>query len=236
MRIIHYSLSALALILGASPLMRSPVGMLPIVHVVDTVFVSDRIDYDKLASHVIQRMKSRPPNPTVIDGDLIVNGRLGIRGAPEPQTDHAMTIHGKGSSDILFVSNEGLQDPQRTANEHRHVASIGVAQDGGLRLGQNSLCYADARGCAPDDKYRRVAYTGYDSMGDLSLFLADVDSVSGVAKGAVAQNMVFSLIAWDGNIHIAAMRPGQRILFNGSTRVNASDLVWEVPLYPPTGH
>lgn len=235
MRIVQYGVSSLAIVLGASPLVRSPEAP-RVVHVVDTVVVSERIDYDKLTSQVVERMKIQAPNPTVIDGDLIVNGRLGIRGAPEPQTDHAVTIHGKGSADILFVSNEALQDPQRTANEHRHVGAIGVAQDGGLRLGQNSLCYADTRGCAADDKYRRVAYMGYDSMGDLSLYLADVDSVSGVTKGPVAQSMVFNLISWDGHIHIAAMRPGQRILFNGSTRLNASDLVWEVPLYPPAGH
>lgn len=209
------------------------------IYVVDTVFVRAAaipIDDDEIVSRVVARIKTQSANPTVIDGDLIVNGRLGIRGAPDPQTDHTVTIHGKGSADILFVSNEALQDPQRTANEHRHIGTIGVAQDGGLRLSQNSLCYADARGCVADDKYRRVAYMGYDSMADLSLYLADVDSVSGGTKGAVAQSMVFNLLAWDGHIHISALRPNQRIFFNASTTLNASNLVWEVPLYPPGGH
>jgi hypothetical protein len=206
-----------------------------VVHVVDTLYVeqvvTERFDYDKLAALVVHRMKKSAPNPTVIDGDLIVNGRLGIRGAPEPQTDHALTIQGKGTDEILFESNEAMQDPQRTANQHRHVGSIGVEQDGGMRFSQNSICYADTRGCAPDDKLRRVAYAGYDSMGDMSFFLADVDSTTGVVKGPVAQSLVLNLLAWDGNIHISALRPNQRILFNASTTPNASDLVWEVPLF-----
>lgn len=234
MRAAHYALSSLAVAIGASPLIHPTQSDKPrTVYVVDTVYVrsSEPIDYDRVASRVIDRMKSHAPNPTVIDGDLIVNGRLGIRGAPEPQTDHALTIHGKGSTDILFVSNEALQDPQRRANQHRHVGAIGVAQDGGLRLSQNSLCYADTRGCVPDDKNRRVAVAGYDSMGDMSFFLGDVDSTTNVVKGAVAQNLVLNLLAWDGNIHISSLRPNQRIFFNASTTPNASDLVWEVPLY-----
>ena len=235
MRAALFALSFLAISLGASPLIRT--AETPrVIHVVDTVYISERVDYEKVVSQVVARMKETAPNPTVIDGDLIVNGRIGIRGAPEPQTDHALTIHGKSSTEILFVSNEGLQDPQRTTSQHRHIGAIGVAQDGGLRLSQNSLCYADNRGCLPDDKHRRVAYSGYDSMGDMSFYLADVDSTTGVAKGPVAQSLVLNLLAWDGNIHISSLRPNQRIFFNASTAVNASDLVWEVPLYPQGGH
>ncbi len=45
------------------------------------------IDYDVLATRVLAKMRERQQGPTVIDGDLIVEGRLGLRGSPEPGTD-----------------------------------------------------------------------------------------------------------------------------------------------------
>jgi hypothetical protein len=177
-------------------------------------------------------MKRDAPSPTVIDGDLIVKGRLGVRGAPEPETDYAVTIHGEGTADIFFAANESLADPQRAGNQHRHVGSVGVAQDGGLRFAQNSTCYADARGCTVDDKLRRVAYAGYDSLGDMSFFISEVDSLTGTPTAPRAQSLVLKLLDWDRNIHIVSHRPGQRIFFNGSTVLNAADLQWEVPLHP----
>ena len=235
MRITEYALTLLAVAGGTSPLLlRSPLETKDrIVYVVDTVFVkAPPIDYDVLASRVLSRMRKSAPNPTVIDGDLIVKGRLGVRGAPEPETDYAVTVHGPGTADILFIANEALLDAQRAGSQHRHVGTLGVAQDGGLRLAQNSVCYPDTRGCAPDDKLRRVAYTGYDSLGDMSFFISEVDSLTGTTTAPRAQSLVFKLIDWDKNIHIVAHRPGQRILFNGSTTLNAADLQWEVPLHP----
>jgi hypothetical protein len=202
---------------------------------VDTVFIRTPAalthrDYDAIASRVESRMKARSADPTVIEGDLIVKGRLGIRGAPEPNTDYAVTIHGPGSADILFISNEAMADPQRVGSQHRHVGNIGVAQDGGLRLGQNAVCYPDARGCAADDWKRRYAYAGFDSMGDMSFFLSNVDSLTGAITAPRSQSLVFHLLGWDNNIHIAAHRPGQQIIFNGSTTLTAEDLAWQVPL------
>jgi len=142
MRITEYALTLLAVAGGTSPLLlRSPLETKDrIVYVVDTVFVkAPPIDYDVLASRVLSRMRKSAPNPTVIDGDLIVKGRLGVRGAPEPETDYAVTVHGPGTADILFIANEALLDAQRAGSQHRHVGTLGVAQDGGLRLAQNSL-------------------------------------------------------------------------------------------------
>src|SRR5438309_4475679 len=105
MRITEYALTLLAVAGGTSPfLLRSAHETNGrTVHVVDTVFVKEPpIDYDVLASRVLTRMKKNAPNPTIIDGDLIVKGRLGVRGAPEPETDYAMTVHGSGPADILF--------------------------------------------------------------------------------------------------------------------------------------
>ena len=233
MRIAQYAIALFGLAGGVSPLLRSDAKENRIVYVVDTVFVKDPpIDYDVLASRVLSRMKKNAPNPTVIDGDLIVKGRLGVRGAPDPETDYAVTVHGPASADILFIANEALLDPQRADNQHRHVGSIGVAQDGGLRLAQNSACYPDARGCPPDDKLRRVAYAGFDSLGDMSFFVSEVDSLTGKPTAPRAQSLVFKLLDWDKNIHIVAHRPGQRIFFNGSTTLNAADLQWEVPFHP----
>jgi hypothetical protein len=233
MRITQYALAISAFAGGVSPLLRSHALENRTVYVVDTVFVKDRpIDYDVLASRVLTRMKKTAPNPTVIDGDLIVKGRLGVRGAPDPETDYAVTIHGPGTADILFIANEALLDPQRAGNQHRHVGSVGVAQDGGLRFAQNSACYPDARGCVPDDKRRRVAYAGYDSLGDMSFFISELDSLTGAPTAPRAQSLVFKLLDWDRNIHLIAYRPGQRIFFNGSTTLNAADLQWEVPLHP----
>jgi len=235
MRIAQYAITLFTVAGGTSPflLRHAQPATNRVVYVVDTVFVKEPpADYDEIATRVVARMKKAAPNPTVIEGDLIVKGRLGVRGAPEPETDHAITIHGPGSADILFVANEALLDPQRAGNQHRHVGTVGVAQDGGLRLAQNSVCYPDSRGCTPDDKLRRVAYSGYDSLGDMSFFISEVDSLTGAPIAPRAQSLVFKLLDWDRNIHIVAYRPGQRIFFNGSTTLNAADLQWDVPLHP----
>jgi len=197
----------------------------------DTLYVAAApVDYDRLAREVRARM-NRDDKPMVVDGDLIVKGRLAVGGAPESGTDYPVTIHGPHSSAIRFLSNEALQDPQRTANQRRHVGGITLSQDGGLRLDVNSTCYTDARGCIVEDRARRRAYTGYDSMADWSMYLSDVDS-TGKETAVRAQSLVFGLIGADGHIHINAFRPGQRVFFNGSTTINAGDLQWEVPLVP----
>jgi hypothetical protein len=202
---------------------------------VDTVYVMKEvpIDYDELARHVALRLEhQQAANPTVIEGDLIVKGRIGIGGAPEPGTDYGLTIHGPNSASLRFVSNEALKDPQRAANQHRHVGTISVSQDGGMRLDQNSTCFNDQRGCTTEDRARRRAFTGYDSMGDYAFYLSDVDSLTGQTTAPRSQSLVFQLIGEDGHIHINAFRPTQRIFFNGSTTTNAADLQWEVPLAP----
>jgi len=205
-----------------------------VVHVIDTVFVRTAppaIDYDELARRVAVRMKSAA-NPTVIDGDLIVKGRLAVGGATEPGTEYGVTIRGPVTSSLRFISNEALKDPQRTARQSRHVGTLSLAQDGGLRLDQNSTCYSDERGCIAEDRARRRAYTGYDSMGDYTFYLSNVDSLTGQTDAPRAQSLVFSLIGDDGHIHIYAFRPTQQIFFNGSTTTNAGDLQWQVPLTP----
>jgi hypothetical protein len=179
------------------------------------------------------RIKSdQAKEPTVIDGDLIVKGRLGVGGAPEAGTDYGITVRAPISSAVRFISNEALKDPQRTANQHRHVGTLSLAQDGGLRLDVNSTCFTDSRGCITDDKARRRAFTGYDSMGDYAWYLSNVDSLTGQTDAPRAQSLVFHLIGDDGHIHITAFRPTQKIFFNGSTTINAMDLQWEVPLVP----
>jgi hypothetical protein len=197
---------------------------------VDTVYVKSSVDYDEVARRLAARIGPRD-NPTVIDGDLIVKGRLGIGGAPEPGTDYGVTIRGPITSSIRFISNEALNDPQRTANQHRHVGTLGLAQDGGLRLDVNSTCFTDQRGCTTEDRARRRAYTGYDSKGDNAFYMSDIDSV-GQTTAPRSQSLVFSLIGEDGHIHIYAFRPTQQIYFNGSTTTNAGDLQWQVPLAP----
>lgn len=201
------------------------------------------VDYDSIVRAVIAQLDERDKarasahsrsagskdDPTVIQGDLIVRGRLAVGGAPEPGTAQPVTIHGTGGAGIFFVANEALRDPQRDSSQHRHLGSIGVSQDGGLRFSQNSICYSDARGCVADDKKRRVAYAGYDSMGDMSFYLANVDSTTGAMVAPNAQSLVFRLIDWDGQIHIVAHRAGQKIFFNASTKQWASDLQWEIP-------
>src|SRR6185503_9518807 len=99
-----------------------------VVHVIDTVFVRTAppgIDYDELARRVAVRMKSAA-NPTVIDGDLIVKGRLAVGGAPEPGTEYGVTIRGPVTSSLRFISNEALKDPQRTARQSRHVGTLSL--------------------------------------------------------------------------------------------------------------
>lgn len=202
------------------------------IRVVDTLYITRAapIDYDELARHVAARMKNQA-QPTVIEGDLIVKGRLGVGGAPEPGTDYGITVRGTVASSLRFISNEALKDPQRTANEHRHVGTLSLAQDGGLRLDVNSTCFTDQRGCTTEDRARRRAYTGYDSMGDYAFYMSDIDSL-GQTTAPRSQNLVFSLIGEDGHIHIYAFRPTQQIYFNGSTKTNAGDLQWQVPLAP----
>ena len=64
------------------------------IRVVDTVFVERPIDYDEVARQVALRLGSSSANPTVIEGDLIVKGRLGVGGAPEPGTSYGITVRG----------------------------------------------------------------------------------------------------------------------------------------------
>lgn len=241
MRISEFALSLLAVAGTALPLpRRTTPAESRVVYVVDTVFVRSpgaahavpaKIDYDEVTRRVLARLAEHQSQPTVIAGDLIVKGRLGVRGAPEPGTDHAVTIHGPGTADILFVANEALLDPQRENTQHRHIGTVGVAQDGGVRLTQNTMCYPGARGCIAEDVRRRLAHSGFDSMGDWSFYLSNVDSLTKKPTAPSAQSLVFKLLDWDGNIHIASHRPGQRLYFNGSTKLWASDLVWEVPLH-----
>lgn len=200
----------------------------PIVRATDTVYVREAVDYDELARRVAVRLASRQ-EPTIIEGDLIVKGRLGIGGAPEPLTSYAVTIRGPEDASIRFIANEALRDPQREGSQHRHVGVVGVSQDGGLRLDQNSTCFTEQPECTVDDKLRRRAYSGFDSMGDMSFYISDVDSISGKETAPRSQSLVFRLLDWDGNIHIHAHRPGQRILFNTSTALHAADQQWEVP-------
>jgi hypothetical protein len=195
----------------------------------DTVFIAAKIDYDELARRVTARL-NQSPRPTVIDGDLIVKGRLGVGGAPEPGTSYALTIRGPDDASIRFISNEALRDPQRVGTQHNHVGSLGLGQDGGLRLDQNSTCFSGNRGCEVNDRRRRRAYSGFDSMGDMSFYISDVDSLTGRETAPRAQSLVFRLLDWDGNIHLHSHRPGQRIYFNSSTTLHAADLQWEVPL------
>lgn len=240
MRINEFALTVLAVAgTTSSFLVRLPAAETRVAYRVDTVFVHSShaddtapasIDYDELTARVLARLADPQSQPTVIAGDLIVKGRLGIRGLPEPETDHAVTIHGPGTADILFVANEALLDPQRENTQHRHIGTVGVAQDGGLRLTQNAMCYPGARGCAAEDVRRRLAHSGFDSMGDWSFYLSNVDSATKQPTAPSAQSLVLKLLDWDGNIHIASHRPGQKIYFNGSTKLWASDLVWEVPL------
>jgi len=201
------------------------------VVVVDTIFVKPpAIDYNEIARRVA-RLNRAEQGPMTIDGDLIVKGRIGVGGSPEPGTNYPITVHGQGDSRILFVSNEALNDGQRIGTQHRHVGAVGVSHDGGLRQDQNAVCFADSRGCVVDDRRRRRAYSGYDSMGDMSFYLSDVDSLSGQATAPNMQSLVLRLIDWDGNIKFTAHRPGQRIFFQGSTTPRAADIQWEVPLH-----
>jgi hypothetical protein len=229
MRSIAYLLAAAAI---ASPAVGASLGSpSPSIRAVDTVFVKEAIDYDRLADHVALRMKSRSET-TVIDGDLVVKGRLSVGGEPEKGTDYGVTIHGPVSAGLRFISNEALKDPQRTANQHRHVGTLSLAQDGGLRLDVNSTCFTDSRGCVTEDRARRRAYTGYDSLGDYTFYLSEVDSLTGAPTAPRSQSLVLTLIDFDRNIHINSMRPNQLIYFNGSTTLNATDLQWQVPLAP----
>jgi hypothetical protein len=216
--------------LATSPSFRLPSEpQLKVVRVVDTIYVKPtQLDYDEIARRV-NRLNSAREEPTVIQGDLIVKGRIGVGGDPEPDTDFAVTIHGQNSASLRFISNEALKDPQRDGSQHRHVGTLNLAQDGGLRLDQNATCFPDSRGCLVDDKSRRHAYAGFDSMGDMSFYLSDVDSASGKDTAPRAQSLVFRLMDWDGQIHLRAYRPGQKIFFNASTAINAGDLQWEVP-------
>jgi hypothetical protein len=221
---------ALLLALVATPfLVKGESGGDRVQSLTDTVFVKQAVDYDELARRVAARLESSAANPTVIEGDLIVKGRLGVGGAPEPGTSYGITVRGPRDAAIRLIANEALEDPQRRDSQHRHVGTVGVSQDGGLRLDQNSTCYSDQRGCVVDDRQRRRAYAGFDSMGDMSFYISDVDSTTGAETAPRAQSLVFRLLDWDGNIHIHAHRPGQRIFFNASTAIHAADLQWEIP-------
>ena len=221
-------IAACAIIAVATAPLSRPETLGPGVARVDTVYVQATVDYEELSRRVAARL-SQNATPTVIEGDLVVKGRLGVGGDPEPGASYGITVRGPEQASIRFIANEALKDPQREGTQHRHVGSIGVSQDGGLRLDQNSTCLDQGRGCIVDDKRRRRAYSGFDSMGDMSFYISDVDSLTGKETAPSAQSLVFRLLDWDGNIHVHAHRPGQRIFFNTSTALHAADQQWEVP-------
>ena len=226
-----FAFGALIAIAALSVVAESTLPEPRVIRVTDTIYVKAQpLDYDELARRVSLRLASE--NPTVIDGDLVVKGRLSVGGDPEPGTSYGITVRAPVSAGLRFISNEALKDPQRVANQHRHVGTLSLAQDGGLRLDVNSTCFSDARGCVTEDRARRRAYTGYDSRGDYAFFLSDVDSLTGAPTAPRSQSLVLTLIDWDNNIHINSMRPNQQIYFNGSTTLNAADLQWQVPLAP----
>jgi len=231
MQIDRLALAALVAVVGAPMLSNASRPETRETHAVDTLYIDREIDYDELSRRVAARLK-KDAQPTVIEGDLIVKGRLGVGGAPEPGTDYGITIRGPITSSLRFISNEALKDPQRANDQRRHVGTLSLAQDGGLRLDQNSTCFGDARGCTTEDRARRRAYTGYDSMGDYTFYLSDVDSLSGQPTAPRSQSLVLQFIGDDGHIHFNAFRPTQQIFFNGSTATNAADLQWQVPLAP----
>jgi len=231
MQINPLSAFALAASIASTIYANKPVTSAPPETRVDTVFVKPTIDYDEVARRVAAQLQMQAKT-TVIDGDLIVKGRLGVGGAPEDGAGYGITVRGPISSSLRFISNESLKDPQRADNQHRHVGTLSLAQDGGLRLDVNSTCYADDRGCITEDRARRRAFTGYDSMGDYAFYLSDVDSVSGQPTAPRSQSLVLRFIGDDGHIHFTAFRPTQQIFFNGSTTVNSADLQWQVPLAP----
>ena len=229
MKPVKIALVAIAAAASAPVLVQAARPEMRIVRVTDTVFVKQAVDYDELARRVAIRLAKTEAEPTVIEGDLIVKGRLGVGGAPEPGTQYGITVRGPNDASIRLIANEALKDPQRIGSQHRHVGTIGVSQDGGLRMDQNSTCFTDQRGCVVDDRKRRRAYSGFDSMGDMSFYISEVDSTTGAETAPRAQSLVFRLLDWDGNIHIHAHRPGQRIYFNASTALHAADLQWEIP-------
>jgi hypothetical protein len=229
MKSIVFLVAGLA-VASASPIVYTAARPIPeVIRVTDTVYVKAAVDYDEVARRVAVRMAPNAAAETVIEGDLIVKGRLGVGGAPEPGTPYGITVRGQDDASIRLISNEALRDPQRGGTQHRHVGTIGVGQDGGLRMDQNSTCLTGDRGCTVDDRRRRRAYAGFDSMGDMSFYISDVDSTSGAETAPRAQSLVFRLLDWDGNIHIHAHRPGQRVFFNASTAIHAADLQWEIP-------
>ncbi len=181
---------------AVAPWMAMAAGPEPrVIRVTDTVFVRPTAEYAELARRVAL-LENRADEPTVIEGDLIVKGRLGVGGAPEPGTSYGITIRGPDDASMRFISNEALRDPQRAGNQHRHVGSLSLSQDGGLRLDQNSTCRDGGRGCTVDDLRRRRAFSGFDSVGDWSFYLSDVDSLTGRATAPPAQSLVFKLIDW----------------------------------------
>ncbi|HEU4879780.1 MAG TPA: hypothetical protein VFT21_10015, partial [Gemmatimonadaceae bacterium] len=109
---------------GSGPLLLQAARPEPrLVRMVDTVFVKPApIDYDELARG-IARIQQAAAKPTVIEGDLIVKGRLGVGGPPEPGTDYGITVRAPNSAAIRLISNEALADPQRAGNQHRHVGA-----------------------------------------------------------------------------------------------------------------
>ena len=124
MRYAGFAITALVAA-GSTSVLPPVVGRLahPVV-IVDTVYMkSPAIDYAEVARQVAL-ISRQQQGPTTIDGDLIVKGRIGVGGVPEPQTNYPITVHGSGDARMLFISNEALSDGQRVGTQHRHVGAI----------------------------------------------------------------------------------------------------------------
>jgi hypothetical protein len=153
----------------------------------------------------------------IVNGDLIVRGRVcafygNIGSFPRDscQPIGAMfQAFGEGA-DVFLASNLAGLNSQ---SPRPHGARIGLAPDGGIRIGNNEPFNNPFY-----DDQRPWAYTGYDSQSTWSMYQNAPGHES-------AQDIIWVFDEALKTVWIQSMRPGWKIKYKNSTCTNCADII-----------
>lgn len=179
---------------------------------------------DSLAARLRQLESASTSRAAVVEGDLVVKGRMCIGRSCGPDVDQ-IQIWGQSDADILFVSNLAGNNPQ---SPKEHYSRITLSGDGGLRLINNGRQGHPAEKRAAHigwDTERGYGQHGFDSQGNWSM----VQRAPG-APGDYTQDLVLNVEEWSKTVWFTSWRPGWKVGFRTSTCITCFDLAWIAPV------
>lgn len=145
--------------------------------------------------------------------NVIIDGVLSI-GGPPIAADAQIQIHGRGSAEVLMVSNEKGLDAQNPAYPHHTVFSGG--NDGGARIIQGG--YWGPSGFVRSAPNRPLSILAMDSLGDFSY---SQDAFDGDTERS--QMFVFKVDRENKKVMLCMMKAGWVWEIRESTSTNSFD-------------